>query len=191
MRDISSQSDAQLVKAIRKAKAKAFKELYFRYSEMLYRFLWRKTHDSEVAKDLVQDLFMKVWNNRQNLEEKKSIKSYLYRAANNLAIDHLRKKIVHRETALNNPESRPTFYPDDWFDFEDHIKRALNKLPPAQRNVFYLSRFEGFKYQEIADILEISSKTVENHMNKALKKLRIELRHLLLTIMFWLFYLLW
>lgn len=176
--------DSQLVNAVKNSDGKAFKELYYRYADMLFRFLWRKTHNYESAKDMVQVLFMRLWNNRANLDHKQSIKSYLFRSANNLAIDHLRKKIASRENSMYEVESDPAYYPDDWFDFKDHIKKALDNLPTAQRNVFYLSRFEGLKHREIAEILGVSQKTVENHINKALKKLREKLVKLIILFIF-------
>jgi len=171
-----------LIAAVKNGNAEAFQQLYYQFSDMLYRFLWRKVRDEAVAQDLVQDVFLRVWTKRANLDEQKEIKSYLYRIANNLAIDHLRKKIVRNKETIDETSTNVAFYPDDWFDFEEHIQRALEKLPPRQRNVFYLSRFEGLKYQEIAQALNISSKTVENQISSALKKLRNDLKDLLILV---------
>ncbi|MGH1363332.1 MAG: RNA polymerase sigma factor [Calditrichia bacterium] len=171
-----------LITAVKKGNAEAFQQLYYQFSDMLYRFLWRKVRNEAVAQDLVQDVFLRIWSNRANLDEQKEIKSYLYRIANNLAIDHLRKKIVRNKETIDEASADVAFYPDDWFDFEEHIQQALNKLPPGQRNVFYLSRFEGLKYQEIAQALNISSKTVENQISSALKKLRHDLKDLLILV---------
>ncbi|GAB4340821.1 MAG: RNA polymerase sigma-70 factor [Calditrichia bacterium] len=168
-RDIS---DRELVIAIKKSDKQSFRQLYLRYSEPLYRFLWRKLRDPELANDLLQDVFLRFWQNRLGLDENRNIKSYLFQSANNRAIDHFRKLSVRQELNPDTEMADVPVYPDEYSDVDEQIRQAVDKLPTAQRNVLLLSKFEGLKYQEISEVLNISPKTVENHMNRALKKLR-------------------
>lgn len=103
-------SDSDLVAAIRKSEAGAFKLLYFRYYEMLFTFLWRRTRERETAQDLVQELFARVWQQREKLAPAPSLKPYLYRIAHHLAIDHLRKKKSPAPVSMRSA-SRPLISP--------------------------------------------------------------------------------
>ncbi len=175
----SRRTEEDLVSAIRQSDHAAFKELCRIYYQRLYHFLWRKTRDENVAMDLVQELFTAVWKRREHLDEKRSIKAYLFNAANNLAINHLKKK-VRRQTVLVEGaivDSMTSVEQNE--DFQQFIDEALHSLPEAERTVFILNKFEGFKYFEIAETLNISVKTVESRMSRVLKVLREKYKHLL------------
>ena len=176
--------ELELIKAIRQADKTAFKALCGIYYDPLYRFLWRKTRDEETAKDLVQELFLNVWKNRANLDETQSSKAYLYRAASNLAINHLKKKAVRQAYAVDSSATERMAETDEQHDFQEYAEEVLHDLPEEQRLVFTLNKFEGLKYSEIAEMLQISVKTVESRMSKALKTLREKLRHVLSIIIF-------
>lgn len=183
-----SEKDIELIIRIKNSDQAAYKQLYFTYAEKLYGFLWRKISNEDLAKDLVQDLFFKLWINRKNLDENQSIKAYLYRSANNLAIDHYRKKKIF--ISDENEEIHFGNYNLDLsFDVTDEILKEVNKLPEMQKKVFLLSRFEELRYKEIAELLKISPKTVESHISKALAKLRVSLKHLTIISFFYFFYL--
>lgn len=177
-------SEDQLVAAVKRGDEEAFRRLYFQYAEPLFGFLWRRLNQREPAEDLVQELFVKVWRNRENLDPNQSIKAYLYQAANHLMIDYFRKKNPVQGAQELLPEHRTVSVEEDNFEKRAHIEKALADLPEAQRHVFVLSRFEGLRYTEIASVLNISVKTVETHMNRALKKLRHQLRATL-SLLFW------
>ena len=120
------------------------------------------------------------------MDETKSFKAYLYRSANNLAINHLKQKVVKQryfsDSKLDGFNSAET----DTRELNEYIDDILQGIPDAQRTVFILNKFEGFKYVEIAEIMQISVKTVEGRMSKILKTLREKLNHLL--ILFILFF---
>lgn len=179
-------TDEELTRAIRQSNGDAFKTLYYRYFEKLYSFLWRKTFSEDTAQELVQEAFVRIWQKRHNLRPDKPLKSYLYRTANNLAIDHLRKKIVRQTYLVADPDSEPVLVPEDNFEVRDRIHAAIANLPEPAQQVFTLSRFEGLKYDEIAELLQVSVKTVESRMSKALKALREQLQPLLALFLFWL-----
>jgi RNA polymerase sigma-70 factor (ECF subfamily) len=149
--------------------------LFKKYYSPLCRTVNRIVNDTDAAEDLVQDVFMKVWNNRQTLEINLSIKSYLYRSAINSALNYLEKnkKKVHLEESnflepsVNDAEDQLHFN-----EVQQRVKEATDALPPACKTIFILSRQENMSYKEIADSLQISPKTVENQMGKALKHFR-------------------
>lgn len=158
--------------------------MYYRYIDQIFHFLERKTRNTDIATELTQEMFVKVWQNRNKLKPTQCIKSYLFRAANHLAIDHLRKKIT-RQTYLEETTGQERVAKiDEYFDMTEKIDEAINTLPEDQRIVFTLSRFDGLKYAEIAETLQISVKTVESRMSKALAFLRQNLKHLLLFLFF-------
>jgi RNA polymerase sigma-70 factor (ECF subfamily) len=117
---------------------------------------------------MLQNVFMKLWQNRSNLNPNKSIKHYLYRTACNLTIDHARTN--SREVHLS-PDSDVVDrkVPDQVLEIKEKIYIILNSMPKDVQQVFILSRIEGMKYHEIAQLFDISVKTVEKRMGKAIK----------------------
>lgn len=117
-----------------------------------------------------------MWNNREKLDAGQSLKSYLYKIANNLVIDHFRKKGVEQSYFAADPPDDASVTTDEVdFELREQIEQAVAGLPPPVRQVFQMSRFDGLKYHEIAKALEISVKTVEARMSKALASLREQL----------------
>ncbi len=184
---MKNMTDADLIPAVRAGDGEAFQTLYYRYAKRLFAFLWRRTGHRETAEDLLQEVFIRVWNNRQNLDPAQSIQAYLYRAAHHLAIDHLRKKVSEGESISPPTDLRGRDFRETGFEERDRLRKAIEALPEKQGLVFRLSREEGLKYAEIAGVMKISVKTVEAHMNKALKKLRQSL-HDLATLIFFAFF---
>lgn len=135
-----------------------------------------KTHDSETAKDLVQDTFIKVWESRYHLDETRSLKSFVYKIANNLTLNHLRhlkvkSNLIQYIEVEPISEGTPHSTLEDK-EFQKQLLGFIEQLPLQTRTVFLMSRMEDLSYQEIADRLDISIKTVESHIGKALKRLR-------------------
>lgn len=175
--------DAELTAAIKASDHHAFKALYYRYFEALFRFLWRQTNNEELAKDLLQDVFSRVWKNRAHLDPAQPIKSYLYRIGHNLVIDHRRQTTQPVDALEAHPEINPTYDAEEHFELYDKIAAAITSLPEPVRLVFTMNRFEGVKYAEIAKIMNISVKTVEARMSKALASLREKLTPFLLGVL--------
>ncbi len=177
MASLTSQiSDSDLAIALRASDHSAFKTLYYRYYEALFRFLWRQTREAQLAKDLVQEIFTRVWHHREQLDPQQSLKAYLYRIGYNLAVDHLRKK-PRQPAALEDHLSHEAAYvQDESFDLQEKAQTAIQNLAEPLRIVFTMSRFEEATYVEIAATLQISIKTVESRMSKALKELREKLQ---------------
>ncbi len=171
---LSNRSDNEVIEAIKSSDVDAFKVLYDRYHKSLFNFLWRRIRNHEVSKDLLQELFIRIWKNRMNLDSGRSITAYLYRIAHNLTIDHLRKKSVAQDYLADISDEDMSFE-EERFDLSDTILNTIHALPTPLQQVFTLNRFEGLKYREIADVLNVSIKTVESRMSKALRILREKL----------------
>lgn len=185
------EAEESLVTSIKESDGSAFKNLCQIYYDPLYRFLWRKTRNINTAQDLVQELFMNIWKSRQTLDPSKSIKAYLYKSANNLAINHLKKKAVKDTHFADSVELESAVSSESAREFREYIDDALYDIPENQRLVFELNKFEGLKYAEIAEMLQVSIKTVESRMSSTLKTLREKLKHLLGFVIFLKFVLKW
>jgi RNA polymerase sigma-70 factor (ECF subfamily) len=164
-----------------------FESLFKKWYAVLCPFVYRIVRDKEIAQDLVQDVFVKLWEKRAQIEITTSIKSYLFRACMNAALNHQSSRKKYKETneeAVVHSLSDSAATDDALHsgELEKRINEAIESLPPACKNVFILSRFEELSYKEIAETLQISIKTVENQMGKALKILRIQLNDYLVLI---------
>jgi RNA polymerase sigma-70 factor (ECF subfamily) len=144
------------------------------------------------ARDLVQDVFVKFWNDRKKSEIRFSIRSYLFASVKNRCLDLLRKKDVHvktEELTSNRDVSEESFETYVLTELENLFNKSLDKLPERCREVFEMSRLHGLKNREIAATLDISEKTVENQITKALHILKIELKdYLPMLVLFDLFH---
>ncbi len=153
--------------------------LFKQYYQALYRSSYSILVRTDLAEDVVQDVFFKLWKLRFTLNSDIAIKPYLYKAVKNSAINALEKE-KRRKTTNELPEHISVENTDDdSYEKEevlkDKIDGAISQLPEKCRLVFTLSRYEGMSYQEIADYLDVSVKTVENQIGTALKKLRTTL----------------
>lgn len=169
--------DAQLVKRLHKDDIFAFNELYQKYSAKAYNFVIKHLDIEEDAKDLLQELFITIWNKRKDINEELSFNSYLFTITLNLIRKHLRKKvkdrnIINKWTETAEHYSRDSAYMAEFNDLENISNKIINELPPKRKQVFELSRKEGLSNDEIAEKLNIRKKTVENHLNLALKYFR-------------------
>jgi RNA polymerase sigma-70 factor (ECF subfamily) len=166
--------DKDLAAGVRDADTAAFKTLYYRYYDALYQFLYSKCRSAELSKDLIQEVFTRIWQTRERINPEQSIKAYLYRIANNLTIDHVRKKIRERNYRKEVTKQGKQEGPD--LELAITIKKAVDNLPEKYRIVFVMSRYQGLTYAEIAEACQISIKTVESRMSHALQTLRRVLR---------------
>ena len=150
--------------------------LYKKYHIVLYRFVYLLLKREDLSEDIVLEVFFKLWKIRHHLPEKIAFKPYLYKAAKNLALNRL-KKLQREQLIYDYPDDIPSNHADisqllEVGDLEDKINTAIQLLPPKCQIVFKLSRYEDMTYPEIADYLDISIKTVENQMGKALRRIR-------------------
>lgn len=146
-----------------------------------YAYLFVKDADS--AEDMVQEVFYKLWKNKEKLKIDSSIKSYLFRSVRNACmnfLEHMKVRDGYREfSEANNQSGESTYDHAIVNELERKIKETIDKLPPERRKIFMMSRYEGLKYREIAEELDISVKTVENQMYQALSFMRDNLKEYL------------
>ena len=131
------------------------------------------------ARDIVQDIFVKFWNDREKLDITVSVRSYLFVSVKNKCLDLLRKKnrtIKVQEISNEYDIADESFETYILSELEALFNKSLNKLPERCREIFELSRFHGLKNREIAAKLNLSEKTVENQVTKALRILKVELK---------------
>ena len=164
-----------LIILINKGQTGAFAKFYTLYFQKLILASDNYVKDVFIAEEIVQDTFLKVWENPGSIESVKSIRSYLYKAVINSSINHInRKKNIEQHHVKIASEFSEEYLME--LDTENELivllRAEIEKLPPQCRKVFKLNRFDHFKYKEIAQILDISERTVENHIANALKFLR-------------------
>lgn len=156
----------------------AFDRIYELYSHKLFSFVSKILKNEAEADDIVQEVFMKIWESKHKLEDYKLLNSYIFTIAYNNSIDLIRKRINNTKYLehLKNSASinvSPTIVSQIEFnELNNQAEKLIANLPERQKQVYLLHREEGLTYPEIAKKLEISKNTVENHMAKALKYLR-------------------
>ena len=165
------------VKQIQSSDRDAFSKVYYEHFPGLCDFANVFVKDEEDAKELVQDVFFSIWNKRETWQPKGSIQSYLYKAVKNRALDFLKHQKVARGWSENvrNTVSLNMQSPEDDFchsELSDIIEESINRMPEKRKVIFLLSREHGLTYKEIADTLQLSVKTVETQMGRAIKSLR-------------------
>jgi len=173
--------DTKLANLISKGSAAAFREVYERYWDTLLRMAYQQTGDRSIAEEIVQDVFLGLWERRhQHIIQQ--VRHYLAKAVKFAVLKHiLREKRRKELLAANfNPHSIQN---DEAFlearFLEEFINRVVDGLPEKCRNVFQKSRYEGLAIPEIAEQLGVAQKTVEGHLTKALKTIRLSLKSLL------------
>jgi RNA polymerase sigma-70 factor, ECF subfamily len=166
----------------------AFELLFRKYYVRLCSFANKFLNDPEESKEIVQDVFTKLWEGRDEIDPEDSLKSYVFKITQNFSINKLRsRKVESRYTEIYKLVyiEQHVFSTHEFFaarELEGIIARSIGELPAECRKIFELSRIEDYKYKEIADKLKISVKTVEAQMSKALRLLRIELSEYLILL---------
>jgi RNA polymerase sigma-70 factor (ECF subfamily) len=166
---------------IKDGDVKAFERVFRCYYISLNQYAFSITGYKETAEEIVQDTFYNIWKNKEKISILSSLKSYLYKSVKNRSfqyLEHLKVKESHRNNILNQNIIQMEASPDEILEnkeIEDLLKRTLNKLPERRKKIFYMHRFNGKKYKEIAETLSISVKTVEAEMTKTYKILRNEI----------------
>ena len=167
----------------------AFDQIYELYSHKLFSFVFRILKDEAAADDVVQEVFIKIWESREKLGDYKLLNSYIFTIAYNNSIDLIRKKINNNKYLEHLRISASiNFTPSivsqiEYNELNKEVEKLVENLPERQKQVYLLHREEGLTYPEIAERLGISKNTVENHMVKALKYLRHNLDNALLVNM--------
>ncbi|MDI9342660.1 MAG: RNA polymerase sigma-70 factor [Sediminibacterium sp.] len=162
-----------------------YEALFRKHYAQLCHKAFMITGNKEHAEDLVQEVFVKIWENRKSIEIKTSAFSYLYRSVINACYNDLNKvKVIRPVHQIDNesfstPSTSGTDVAMDYALLQQEIEKAIERLPPKCKTIFVMSRQEGYKYKEIADLLNISMKTVEGQMSIALAKISKDLKPVL------------
>lgn len=181
MEETGINTDKALFERIATGDEAAFSVLFFRYTARLAPFVTRLLQSERWSEEIVQDVFMRLWQNRQQLASIEHPGAYLYQMASNRTLDYIKRNA--REVKLQYYAARWIMgvadHPDaqrDFHEIENLLKEAVNQLPAQRRKVYQLVREEGLSHAEIADRLKISKHTVRNHVAEALQEIRIYLR---------------
>jgi len=156
---------------------RSFEWLYKQFSKGLYHYVFKLTKDEDESLEIVQLTFIKVWNSRNGIDPSKSFQSFIRQIATNLTIDYLRK------VASNQNKQNQLYFStsdtvlsveEDYIIKEKNnlIDKIIDKLPMQQQQVFRLCKMEGYSYREAAEILQISTATISNHMTAAIKNIK-------------------
>ena len=193
--DLSNLPDADVVALAQRGREDAFRELVRRYERPVFSLVFRIVRDSATAEDLAQDTFIKVLNNIDKYRPEFKFSSWLFKIANNVAIDHLRRRQLntvsmdgspHASTAADIEATRFDVASDDESALEEMeskelgsaIEHAIGKLRPEYRSCILLRHVEGRSYEEIAATLDLPLGTVKTYIHRARHELREALDHL-------------
>ena len=169
--------ESLLLQQLAQGDKRALQQLFDTYYVSLCRTALRLVHRSEIAEELVQDVFIYLWEKREGLRITSSVSAYLFRAVRNRSLNHLKSRAAQYDWAATiEDDQHPTASsPTERLqvaELEEALEQALQKLPQKCLLVYSLSRYEELTYREIAEQLDVSVKTVEYYMGQALKFLR-------------------
>ncbi len=173
-----------LTDGLKEGNTRIFDYLFHYYYSGLVVFSFRFVGDMDAAEDIVQDFFFRLWLNRKGLDIRQSVKSYFFSSVKNKSLDFLKRKKTGGNIEKEIAYARSGMLAEEQdllaqSELEERINEAIGKLPDKCRKIFVMNRFEGIKPAEIAKCENISVRTVEGHIGKAIRILRTELEHFL------------
>lgn len=161
---------------------RSFEELFHSCYQRLVRFSVEYVQSHESAEEIVSDMFLKLWAGRETYLDVQNIETYLFTAIRNRSLNFLRKFSALRVVSTDHPEqfaiarSHDPYKASEWKELLARLDEAVEMLPPKRRKIFRLVREEGFRPREVAEIMNISPRTVETQLFKAVKTLHAVLR---------------
>ncbi len=183
-------NDNLYLSLIKKGDKTAFDTVYLNYFKRLHQYATNFVKNPDEAEEIIQNVFCRLWEKRTQLDAHGYLKSFLYRSVHNACLNYLKHqnvrstfKVHHHQTAVNEQDLSQEI---SAHELEKQLHLAINELPSQCRTIFQMSRLEQLKYSEIANELNLSIKTVENQMGKALKTLRLKLIDFLPIILIYL-----
>lgn len=173
--------EQELISNIKKGDESAFVEVYHLYWKRLYNFGYKKLAKKEIVEGIIQEVFIDFWTKRKSLDIHSSLSSYLFTSVNYRIINQYKSQVVRENFAQKERKKgeQKDSSTDDKVLFDDlksNLKKVINGLPAQRKQVYQLRHHQGMSNYEIAQTLQISVSTVEKHMIKALKDIRIALR---------------
>jgi RNA polymerase sigma-70 factor (ECF subfamily) len=182
-------NDEDLLLRVKNGDEVAFELVFYRYKGKLYDFIRRSLPADQDAESLVQDIFTKLWINRQQLDPTKSLNAFLYTVARNEIYGQLRKVLVRRKYmeelsfSVSNA-GQTTEHQLEYDELTRFVSQLVKKMPEKRREIYELSRNEGLSYKEISQQLGISENTVDSQLRKALDYLKENLRKKMALFLF-------
>ena len=188
-------TDNNVMIYLREGNEYAFRFIFDKYYDFLCMVADSYLRDEYISETIVGDIIYNLWEIKDNIDIKYSLRSYLVRSVKNRCINYLQQEYIQREISINQYEDKAAieelFFIENKHplessleqELENKINSIINELSPECRAVFKMSRFDGMKYEEIASELNISVNTVKYHMKNALGKLRLELKDYILSIL--------
>jgi RNA polymerase sigma-70 factor (family 1) len=170
--DYSILYEKELVGLLKCGEKKAFEQLYHNYKGRLYGNLLKMVKSDEIAEELLQDLFVKIWTSRDSIDPDKSFRSYLFKIAENLVYDFFRKAALNKKlqsylvsVAVESvsPIEQNLYYKEG----KSVLEKAIGKLPPKRKQIYILCKMEGRSYAEVSRLLGVSTSTINEHIVKA------------------------
>lgn len=181
MSALTQKNDQSLLISLRQGDIKAFDELYYRYAKKLMAFALTFFADQTIAEEAVQEVFIRIWEKRRELDESKSFKSYLFQAVKFYMFNYIRDR---KASCSYEEVSEATFYQENLVEKQLHYEELeaaaqllIGRLPQVQQQVFRLNKLEGLSPQEIANRMNLSKRTIEHHIYLATKTVKSELLH--------------
>ena len=183
-----SDPDLEHINNIRHGDDSAFSALFRQYYEQLYYFASRFLKDSQTSENIVQDVFVKLWEQREKLEISTNVKSYLYTSVKNHSLNYLKResRLFSIDDQLNLAEEKSISTEDDYIKDESFraVHKAIDELPEKCRQIYLMKRYDDLSYNEISEILGISINTIKTQMKRALKALSEKLVYLKYLVLF-------
>jgi RNA polymerase sigma-70 factor (ECF subfamily) len=177
---LDDKDDRQLVSRLKVGDKKAFEEIFRKYREKIYYFAIRYYNSAEDAENVIQDVFIKLWDEREGVKEELSLNNYIYTIAKNHLFNIQRKKInekAYRSYIVDHLVQTPNLENElIYADLKVKIDKIIEELPAQRKKVFILSNFEGFTNKELASQLNLSVRTIEVHKSLALQTIRKALK---------------
>jgi RNA polymerase sigma-70 factor, ECF subfamily len=183
----AGKSNIELVKLLKNGDLKAFDIIYKKYSRRLYGFVYRHIKLEADTEEIVQEVFIKIWKNRDKLNIYSSFESFIFTIAHNALVNLLKKRATEQKyveyvkSVQNIDEAYELIDEIQYNELMNKYKGLLNELTPRQKEIFQLSREEGLSHKEIAEKLGISTITVKNHLVSTLSFLKAKLDNSLLV----------
>ena len=178
--NFTTSSDCELIEAIRQNDRDAFKELFNRHWKRVHAITYCKIRCEDTTKEIVQELFIALWEKRANLQVN-NVSSYLYKAAKNRILNYIASEVVYKKHWNNYNELTPTSSNVTENDIQlkeliEAFEKGIEGLPEKSRAIFTLNRLEGRSVAEIATFFKLSEKAIQYHITLSLKTLRIRLK---------------
>ena len=170
-------SEKRLTLLLKKGNEHAFRQIYEEYADMIYHFAYRMTNSPEVAEEIVQDTFLRLWKYQTDIQINRSLKAYLKQICRNQIFRYYKLEAQRQAVSLEVSRALPTSAntSEDQFVFREYYQlaqQAINQLPPRRKQIFNLCYEQGKTYEQAASELNIARSTVHDHMVKSIRSIK-------------------